>query len=345
MENENNEIEIPKQLKIFCLTYNLHGIGLDKNQITTLLTNHKNKNFDIYAISTQECERSIAMNLLYYDKTSFELDLADFFTKDYVRLNTITLGGTHLIIFVKTKYKNLISNYYNDYVKTGWYGLLGNKGGICISFKLFNLHFLFINTHLCHGKENCLTRNDEFDYIKKNIHPYIDKMDFIIWMGDFNYRVNKTIEEAEKIYKEGNEMSLLEFDQMNEQIKLYNLKSFGYNEGKINFLPTYKYEDNEISCDGEDHIPSWTDRILWKVNNEKYKIQDNTKINSKKSVEIMDNSEDENKILDTDEEIEKSDEKVKEKLYFKLIEYNSMQEMIFSDHKPVYAYFELNLQQ
>ena len=344
MDNENNENEIPKHLKIFCLTYNLHGIALDKNQITTLLTKHKNKNFDIYAISTQECQRSIAMNLLYYDKTPFESDLASFFEKDYEHLNTITLGGIHLIIFIKTKYKILITNYYSDYVKTGWYGFLGNKGGIGISFKLFNLYFLFVNCHLSHGKDNCLIRNDEFDYIKKNIHPKIDKIDFIFWMGDLNYRVNKTVEEAEQIYKEGNEMSLLEFEQMSQQIKEYNLKAFGYNEGKINFFPTFKYSDNEIVCDSDEHIPSWTDRILWKVNNEKYEIKDSTKIDDKKSVEIMDNSEDENKILDSDEEIEKNVEKEKESLYFKLVEYNSMQDMIFSDHKPVYAYFELNLE-
>ena len=32
----------------------------------------------------------------------------------------------------------------------------------------------------------------------------------------------------------------------------------------------------------------------------------------------------------------------KDKFYFKLIEYNSMYDIIYSDHKPVYSYFELN---
>ena len=44
-------------------------------------------------------------------------------------------------------------------------------------------------------------RNYDFDYIKKNIHPQLDKFDIIIWMGDFNYRVNKKKEEIENILK------------------------------------------------------------------------------------------------------------------------------------------------
>lgn len=317
-----------KKLKICCFTYNLHGIGLDKIQISNLLTKHKNKDFDIFVISTQESQRSIAWNLVYYDKSYFETDLENFFTQDYIKLETITLGGIHLIIFVKAKYKDLITNYRNEYVKTGWYGFLGNKGAIGISFKLFNLTFLFINNHLTHGREYFIERNDEFDYIKKNIHPKIDKIDFIFWMGDFNYRTNKTVEEAEKLYKEGNEMALLEFDQLNQQIKDFKLKAYGYNEGKINFLPTFKYSDekNEIICDSDEHIPSWTDRILWKVNNEKYKIQDMTKNN----IEI-------NKSNDKNQE-----NKDKDNLYFKLLEYNSMYDIIYSDHKPVYSYFEIN---
>ena len=139
-----------KKLKICCLTYNLHGTGLDKIQINNLLKEHKNKDFDIFVISTQESQRSIAWNLVYYDKSYFEIDLESFFTQEYIKLDTITLGGIHLIIFVKVKYKDLVTNYRSEYVKTGWYGFLGNKGAVGISFKLFNLTFLFVNNHLTH---------------------------------------------------------------------------------------------------------------------------------------------------------------------------------------------------
>ena len=340
-------------LKIFCITYNLHGIGLDMNQINEVLTIHKNNDCDIYAIATQESQRSILMNLLFWDKTKFEQDLAHFFGKDYVRLHTETLGGIHLIIFIKNIHKNYILNYYKEYIKTGFYGLLGNKGGIGIGFKLYNISFFIINCHLSCGFNNSLSRNYDFDYIKKNIHPQLDKYDIIIWMGDFNYRVNKTMEEIEDIYKAKKEMTLLEYDQMNYEIRNYNLKAFGYKEGKINFLPTYKYSDNytnEIICDMSDHIPSWTDRIIYKVNENKFKVIENEKDNNEKP-SMKDEEEDKNSNnLDEEKEVGDNNDINKEngddvyEATFKLTQYNSMQNIVFSDHKPVFAYFSVNMQ-
>ena len=340
-------------LKIFCITYNLHGIGLDMNQINEVLTIHKNNDCDIYAIATQESQRSILMNLLFWDKTKFEQDLAHFFGKDYVRLHTETLGGIHLIIFIKNIHKNYILNYYKEYIKTGFYGLLGNKGGIGIGFKLYNISFFIINCHLSCGFNNTLYRNYDFDYIKKTIHPQLDKYDIIIWMGDFNYRVNKTMEEIEDIYKAKKEMTLLEYDQMNYEIRNYNLKAFGYKEGKINFLPTYKYSDNytnEIICDMSDHIPSWTDRIIYKVNENKFKVIENEKDNNEKP-SMKDEEEDKNSNnLNEEKEVGDNNDINKEngddvyEATFKLTQYNSMQNIVFSDHKPVFAYFSVNMQ-
>ena len=357
MESKYKYLSIHENLslKICCITYNLHGISLDNNQINELLIKHKNNSCDIYAIATQESQRSILMNLFFWDKTKFEMDLAHFFGKDYVRLHTETLGGIHLIIFIKNIHKNYILNYYKEYIKTGMYGLLGNKGGIGIGFKMYNKSFMFINCHLSYGFSNVLMRNYDFDYIKKTIHPHLDKFDIIIWMGDFNYRVNKKKEEVENIIKEKKEMDLLEFDQMNSEIKNYNLKSFGYNEGKINFLPTYKYSDdrsNEILCDSNEHIPSWTDRILYKINEDKFKKienDENEKENEENDINEdikEENNNESDEYEDAREEncdpYEENGEK-KIEATFKLKKYDSMQNIVFSDHKPVYAYFNVNI--
>ena len=145
MEYKYNYLSVHDEffLKICCLTYNLHGEALDFIQISRLLTIHKNNSCDIYSIATQESQRSILMNLFFWDKTKFEEDLARFFGKDYVRLHTETLGGVHLIIFIKKIHKNYILNYYKEYIKTGFYGLLGNKGAVGIGFKLYNISFFF----------------------------------------------------------------------------------------------------------------------------------------------------------------------------------------------------------
>ena len=331
-------------LTMCCITYNLHGESLSFIQINQLLTAHKNKSCDIYVISTQESQRSILMNLFFWDKSKFEEDLARFFGVDYVRLKPETLGGVHLIIFIKKTHKNNIMNYYKEYIKTGFYGLLGNKGAVGIGFKLYNISFLIINCHLCHGFNNVLYRNDDFDYIKKNIHPNIYKFDIVIWMGDFNYRVNLTMEEAEEIIQNKNELKLLEFDQMNHEIKNYNLKCAGFKEGLINFMPTYKYSDDypdTLICDSEDHIPSWTDRILYMANENTFHIKEND-INNE-------NNRDSNLIESNQVKEQKKDiineknKKEKAEASFDLINYNSMQNIEFSDHKPVFAYFNINI--
>ena len=334
-------------LTMCCITYNLHGESLNFAQINHLLTVHRNNDCDIYAISTQESQRSILMNLFFWDKSKFEEDLAQFFGKDYVRLKTETLGGVHLIIFIKIIHKNYILDYYKEYIKTGFYGLLGNKGAVGIGFKLYNISFFIISCHLCSGFYNSLYRNDDFDFIKKTIHPNLYKYDVVIWMGDFNYRVNKTMEEIEEIIKNKNLLKLIEFDQMNYEIKNYNLKCEGFKEGKIDFMPTYKYSDdltNIIICDSIDHIPSWTDRILFMINENKYHFidaEESIDYKDKNKLEY-DNLKDEEK--EEEEEINtENNNKEKNESIFQLICYNSMQDIIFSDHKPVFAYFNITI--
>ena len=267
------------------------------------------------------------MNLLFWDKSKFEEDLARFFGKDYVRLKTETLGGIHLIIFIKKIHKNYILNYYKEYIKTGFYGLLGNKGAVGIGFSLYNVSFFIISCHLCSGFNNNLYRNYDFDHIKKNIHPYLYKYDIIIWMGDFNYRINKKLDEIDDILRNKDELKLFEYDQMNNEIKHRNLKCYGFKEGKVTFMPTYKYSDDEkniIVCDSLDHIPSWTDRILYRANEDKF-------IN-------IDGNESEYNKNEKKSENKKTNKKFK---FFQMIYYNSMQNIVFSDHKPVFAYFNI----
>ena len=206
--------------------------------------------------------------------------------------------------------------------------------------------FFFINCHLSAGFDNYLFRNYDFDYIKKNIHPQLENYDIVIWMGDFNYRVNKTMEEIKDIYKSKKEMTLLEYDQMNYEIKNYDLKAYGFIEGKINFLPTYKYSDdykNEIICDMPDHIPSWTDRIIYKINENKFKIVENDEIEKKKDEEepIIEDEKEDNENESIYEDVKEERENFE--AFFSLAQYNSMQNIVFSDHKPVFAYFNVNI--
>ena len=85
----------------------------------------------------------------------------------------------------------------------------GNKGGMCISLSLGISRMLFINCHLPHGDGGTELRSEHLNKLyqkfvlnKLDIKP--QKMDCnvvapqpkeipynaIIWLGDFNYRIN-----------------------------------------------------------------------------------------------------------------------------------------------------------
>ena len=296
-------------LKICCLTYNLKEDTLSEQQLSEILSPHKNPSFDIYILSFQECERKTFINLFYSDKSALELKIVSFFPKTYYyNLTSITLGGIYLLIFIKNKHKNFVSNYSNNYIKTGFYGYLGNKGAVSIKFKIYDFTFIIINCHLKPGTDKFQKRNDDIEYIFKNICEKMITNDILIWMGCFNFRVDATLGEFSNAYIKSKEMDLLQKDQIIKLRKEIDIDDNNIlkelNEGKINFLPSSKYQigSNKIDWTNRNDYPGWTDRIFFKT------FKSSTS----------------NFSLD-------------------LIEYNCMRDISFSDHKPIYAYFDINI--
>lgn len=87
----------------------------------------------------------------------------------------------------------------------------------------------------------------------------------VFWFGDFNYRINLS-NEMVRNYIYNHKMEEL---KRNDQLlrSKADLLSFQYfEEGEINFLPTYKYNNgtNEYDTSENARIPAWTDRILYK---------------------------------------------------------------------------------
>ena len=290
-----------RELKLCCFTYNLKEKSLSDDEINTILSPHKQKYFDLYIIATQECERSTLLNIFYSDKSSFEIKLQNFFGEQFYNLKSITLGGIHLIIFVKKKLKSFIENFSNYYIKTGFYHLLSNKGAVTITINIFNYSFLFINSHLINGKEKLIQRNNDSHFIYKSLCSKNEKINILIWLGCLNYKVDTKLEQFSEAYIKGKELSLLEYDQMLKEKK--NNKEFIFKqffEGEIKFFPTSKYEvgSNKIDWNDKNNYPAWADRIFYKMH--KYP---------------------------------------KDNFSFDLIQYNSMNDITFSDHKPVFAYF------
>ena len=197
---------------ICCLTYNMHGLAPSLEQINQLLGIHKEKNFDIYVIGSQECLRSIFKSLFYSNKSIWEKQLKDYFGNEYENIQSVTLAAIHLIILVKKTIKNNITQIKYNSVKTGVNNFLGNKGAVGIWFTLFNLNIMIINCHLDSNNKCPEKRNNNFEYIMTNMNPYIKNIDFLIFMGDLNYRLNIQSINIKNITNEY--LNLLKCDQL-----------------------------------------------------------------------------------------------------------------------------------
>lgn len=100
-------------------------------------------------------------------------------------------------------------------------------------------------------------------YINQDI-TITEQFDFCIFMGDFNYRLNKDEEFITNCIVNNRVADLHEFDQMIMEKKAGRLMINNFKEGPVNFPPTYKYKagTNTYHLGRNDKMPGWTDRIL-----------------------------------------------------------------------------------
>ncbi|KAI3451131.1 hypothetical protein Pfo_007796 [Paulownia fortunei] len=195
--------------------------------------------------------------------------------------------GIFLSIWARRELVKDIGHLRISCMGRGIMGYLGNKGCISISMTLHQTRFCFVCSHLASGQKEGdeLRRNsDVAEILKGTQFPRICKNpsrrnperivdhDRVIWLGDLNYRVGLSYEEARLLLEDNNWDSLLEKDQLNMERGAGRVFS-GWNEGRILFAPTYKYSHNSDSYAGETtkskrkrRTPAWCDRILWRGN-------------------------------------------------------------------------------
>ncbi|KAF6063921.1 Increased recombination centers protein 22-2 domain protein [Candida albicans] len=90
----------------------------------------------------------------------------------------------------------------------------------------------------------------------------IQNHDAVIWLGDFNYRIDLTNDQVKPMILQKLYAKIFECDQLNKQMA--NGESFPFfSEQEINFPPTYKFDKGTKVYDTSEkqRIPAWTDRL------------------------------------------------------------------------------------
>ncbi|RMZ82951.1 hypothetical protein DV737_g1751, partial [Chaetothyriales sp. CBS 132003] len=265
--------------------------------------------------------RSCLNSRLAADKADKADKAGDNEADPYVLLRSGQLVGAALLIFVKSSLLDRITNVEGAIKKTGMSGIAGNKGAVAIRMQIDSTSLCFVTAHLAAGFANYDERNRDYNTITSGLRFQRDRKiedhEVIIWAGDFNYRIGLSHDKARSLVASAalggpkSELALgklYENDQLNIQMVAGNCFPF-YREGKVAFLPTYKFDLGRDEYDSSDkqRIPAWTDRILFKVNHDRL-VQ----------------GED----LGT---------------RLKQLDYFSVMAMRFSDHRPVYSTFQLGV--
>ncbi|NXO68687.1 SYNJ2 protein, partial [Phainopepla nitens] len=228
---------------------------------------------DIFAVGFEEMVELSAGNIVNASTTNRkmwgeQLQKAISRTHRYIQLTSAQLVGVCLFIFVRPYHVPFIRDVAIDTVKTGMGGKAGNKGAVSIRFQLYSTSFCFICSHLTAGQTQVKERNEDYKEITQKLSfPMGQNMfshDYVFWCGDFNYRIDLTYEEVFYFLKRQDWKTLLEFDQLQQQKSSGKIFKDFY-EGTINFGPTYKYDVGSEAYDTSDkcRTPAWTDRVLW----------------------------------------------------------------------------------
>ncbi|KXN70560.1 DNase I-like protein [Conidiobolus coronatus NRRL 28638] len=262
---------------------------------------------------------------------------------DYTLLSGTGFGSNALFIFSrdKTLTKSVVSVLPVG-LGSGIFWV-GNKGAISVSIRLNSPsssesstssvqqpseYFInFICAHLDANKTDSSMRNFQLMDFAKRLeftHPGMDKImlsnhDTVVILGDLNYRVNAS-DDSELV--EGHPEDYIQLDEQiqyneeNDQLHQHRttFPFLGwFREATITFPPTYKYIVNSSKID-YTRTPSWCDRVLVAVRPPNEELA---------------------------EEMKSDDNTPYHPLHFK--DYQSVQSIQLSDHRPVYCHFVVDL--
>ena len=365
------------RLRLMCCTWNMHGEKAPSHADMQLLLSPGMHH--LIMITTQECERTADKSILNPSKAAWEAALNVAFGEQYMLIRSHGLAAIHISLLCHRAIIPLISHIDSAAIATGLGsrrkgkkvqqededgnvitleqggggGLrLGNKGGVGIAICIGSTSILFVGAHLAAHKTKCDRRNQDFYDVdhglmkklqdlpahvqkkeggkrKENEDANVNndatatdldnkpnaegkvlgasaKYDHVFWGGDFNYRINGTREAIDSLLAHQLHAVLYENDQLNIEMKR-NAVFSNFQEGPLHFQPTYKYDPGTDVYDTskKKRCPSWTDRILWRCNAQRS------------------GAEQDPDIINT--------------------EYNSIEQLKMSDHRPVRACFHMNV--
>ncbi|XP_051521395.1 inositol polyphosphate 5-phosphatase K-like isoform X1 [Myxocyprinus asiaticus] len=331
---------------LYVVTWNV-GTAEPPDDVNSLLQLSSPKKPDLYVIGLQEVK---AAPLKFVTDLAFEDSWSHLFMNTlaplgFIKVSSVRMQGLLLLFFSKLEHVHFIRDIQVTYTRTGLYGYWGNKGGVSIRLSFYGHMLCFLNCHLTAHMNFASQRVDEFEYIldaqtfdAKNT-PHILDHKVVFSFGDLNFRIEDHGMHFIRNCINSQRFNLLWSKDQLTMMKKKEAILQEFEEGPLNFQPTYKFDLNSDNYDsriqktwfgfnGKKRKPAWCDRILWRVKSNSSLTEDANKEGG--------NEEEQKKKLVEDQE-EEFPLKVTQEYYTNKMEYG------VSDHKPVVGLFRLEL--
>ncbi|XP_064955709.1 type IV inositol polyphosphate 5-phosphatase 11-like isoform X2 [Musa acuminata AAA Group] len=221
------------------------------------------RRFDLLAVGLQEVP-----------KHDVGVQLQAALAETHRLLAAATMQSLQLFVFGPKNSQPLAKETRVDkHAVRGCGGLVGRKkGAVGVHIEFNGIRMVFISCHLSAHARNVEERNSQCRHISQSLfakdgNPCRRHCHVTVWMGDLNYRLQGiSTHPARSLIRKNLHNLLTSKDQLLREAKSGEV-FVGYCEGSLSFKPTYKYDvgSNNYDTSYKVRVPSWTDRILFKI--------------------------------------------------------------------------------
>ncbi|XP_037125458.1 inositol polyphosphate 5-phosphatase K isoform X2 [Syngnathus acus] len=301
------------------------------DDVTSLLQLDVQPPTDLYVVGLQEvCATPVRFisDLIVEDSWS-HVFMDALAPRGFIKVAAVRMQGLLLLMFAKQSHLPYIRDIHSTYTRTGIFGYWGNKGAVSVRFSFYGHKVCFLNCHLAAHMSHALQRVDEFEHILETQEFDTDDArrvldhKLVFWFGDLNFRIADHGLHFLRSSINGGRLNLLWSKDQLLTMKKKETFLQEFEEGPLNFKPTYKFSRNSDAYDlgGKKRKPAWTDRILWRV----------------KPKNVPSEDDDDKLSTATDDSLDEYPLVVNQDKYTSDMSYG------ISDHKPVMASFSLEL--
>ncbi|KAL8583253.1 hypothetical protein ACOMHN_043088 [Nucella lapillus] len=162
-DREDEFIDLQK-IRVFCGTWNVNGQSPSEALNKWLTVDQQPP--DIYAIGFQELD--LSREAFIFSESVREAEWQEA-VKSYLhpkaryrKVKSVRLVGILLIVYITEKLAKHVNFVDTDTVPTGIMGIMGNKGGVSVRFTLQSTSLCFINSHLAAHQDEFERRNQDY---------------------------------------------------------------------------------------------------------------------------------------------------------------------------------------